>query len=77
MLAANKILSETRNNPRAPTMVDGTAALKLNPTILKPVDQEVFDATPWRTGNTGITKKQNYNNSFRMLYRVGKINTWM
>ena len=34
MLAANKILSETRNIPRAPTMVDGTAALKLNPTIL-------------------------------------------
>ena len=51
-------------------IIDGTSALKLDVVIARPVDQEVFPATPWRTGNTGTTKKQNFNSSFQMLYRV-------
>ena len=43
---------------------------KLNTVLPRPADQEVFAATPWRVGNAGITKKQNYNHSFQMLYRV-------
>ena len=70
MLAANKIISDTRNILREPVIVDGTAALKLNNAIPRPADQEVFAATPWRIGNTGHTKKCDYNRSFRMLYRV-------
>lgn len=70
MLATNKIISDTRNILREPVIVDGTAALKLNNAIPRPADQEVFAATPWRIGNTGHTKKCDYNRSFRMLYRV-------
>ena len=70
MLAANNILSEERIILQEPAIVEGTAALKLNKAIPRPADQEVFAATPWRTGNTGLSKKRDYNKSFRMLYRV-------
>ena len=70
MLAADNIVSEIRDIPQAPAFIEGTAAVKLNTAFLRPVDQEVFAATEWKVGNTGITKKQNYNNSFLMIYRV-------
>ncbi len=69
MLVNSNILSAKRIYLQRPP-IDGTAAKKMDDEPLRPVDQEVFASTPWRTGNTGITKKQNYNNSFRMLYRV-------
>ena len=70
MLTNSNILSGSQAIQRDQLYVDGTAALKLNTPIPRPADQEVFAATPWKTGNTGLTKKQDYNNSFRMLYRV-------
>lgn len=70
MFAANNLFSEMRNILRPSVIVDGTAALQLNTVLPRPAEQEVFAATPWKTGNTGMTKKQDYNNSFRMLYRV-------
>jgi hypothetical protein len=70
MLADNILLSETRDILWPPAIVEGTAARKLNTEVPRPADQEVFAATHWRIGNAGITKKQNYNNSFQMVYRV-------
>lgn len=70
MLAANNTLSETPSILQGTAIVGGTVALNLNTTTPRPVNQEVFAATPWRTGNTGRTKKLDYNNSFQMLYRV-------
>lgn len=37
---------------------------------VSPKDQETFQSTNWTQGNTGITKKYNYNNDFKMIYRV-------
>ena len=70
MFAANKILSETQSILQGTAFADVSVALKLNTTIARPADQEVFAATSWRTGNTGRTKKLDYNNRFQMLYRV-------
>ena len=36
----------------------------------RPVDQEVFSSTPWQKGNTGKTKRKDYNNDFEMFYRL-------
>ena len=47
MLAADNIVSEIRDIPHAPAFIEGTAAVKLNTAFLRPVDQEVFAATPW------------------------------
>ena len=70
MFAANKILSETQSILQGTAFADVSVALKLNTTIARPAGQEVFAATSWRTGNTGRTKKLDYNNRFQMLYRV-------
>ena len=51
-------------------MADGRTALQTNRTIPRPADQEVFASTSWRIGNTGRTKKHDYNSRFQMLYRV-------
>ena len=40
------------------------------PGTVSPKDQETFQSTNWTQGNTGITKKYNYNNDFKMIYRV-------
>lgn len=37
---------------------------------LKPCEQEIFESTPWKKGNTGITKRVNYNDKFEMFYRI-------
>ena len=66
MFAANKILSETQSILQGTAFADVSVALKLNTTIARPADQEVFAATSWRTGNTGRTKKLDYNNRFQM-----------
>ena len=40
-------------------------------TILpSPVEQEVFVSTPWKQGNTGRTKRVDYNKQFEMCYRL-------
>ena len=70
MLEKNKISTAKQTNLQNTAIVDGTAAMKLDTMITRPVDQEVFAATPWKTGNTGITKKLDYNKSFQMMYRV-------
>ena len=70
MLAVSKNLSETWNILREPAMADGRTALQTNRTIPRPADQEVFASTSWRIGNTGRTKKHDYNSRFQMLYRV-------
>jgi|GEM_PF-654823 len=38
--------------------------------FIRPADQEIFEATPWTRGNTGITKRVNYNKQFEMFYRL-------
>lgn len=57
MLTNSNILSGSQAIQRDQLYVDGTTALKLNTPIPRPADQEVFAATPWKTGNTGLTKK--------------------
>lgn len=44
-----------------PTVISG---------ILRPAEQEVFVSTPWKKGNTGRTKRVDYNKQFEMLYRL-------
>lgn len=60
-------------------MIDGTSALQIQkasskPTLVEcfpsPVEQEVFSATPWKKGNTGRTKRVDYNTKFEMFYRL-------
>lgn len=38
--------------------------------MIKPSEQEVFVATPWKEGNAGVTKRHDYNSDFKMVYRV-------
>lgn len=51
-------------------MVEGSLALDQLP----PRCQETFQSTSWKCGNTGITKALDYNNRFKMLYRVVNLN---
>lgn len=56
-------------------MIDGNLALQDFPCIRelkrfpRPKDQEIFAATPWKKGNTGRTKRVDYNTKFEMFYR--------
>ena len=61
-------------------MIDGNLALQQEPIIIekptlvsrfpRPVEQEVFASTPWKKGNTGRTKRVDYNEKFEMHYRL-------
>ena len=42
----------------------------VNSCVLPPHEQEIFEATPWKIGNTGKTQKYDYNNDFKMYYRL-------
>lgn len=50
-------------------MSQTSTALQLN-NALSPCQQEVFEADSWKIGNTGRTKRRDYNQDFTMLYRV-------
>ena len=47
-----------------------TTEFMVDPAIGAPHEQEVFESTEWTVGNTGKTEKRDYNQQFRMYYRL-------
>lgn len=51
-------------------MAENKKIFAINPALGAPHEQEVFAATDWKIGNTGRTKRHDYNKDFMMAYRL-------